>query len=205
MINKVRAWEAQILRLTFTPRMRPYPTCVAYKIKTSRFVRNSWRKMAVPLLTEKIASKIWTTVTWAVYDGDVSIMLALRSIFGEENDHFWEEKPLLVEYGVGPLQRSKVEAQSWVPQQRSTVGHTDGEMDWRGKRLDKAYGTTKPRKEDIIRSLLESMKQARDLPPLELGIPEAGKWPTLEIKGNCKTIVDWVDGHAKMKTRVSTV
>ena len=34
---------------------------------------------------------------------------------------------------------------------------------------------------------------------------EAGKWPTLEIKGDCKTIVDWVHGHAKVKTRISTV
>ena len=55
----------------------------------------------------------------------------------------------------------------------------------------------KPRKEDVIRSLLESMKQEvgektepsgtrptkkpRDLPFLELGIPEAGQWLTLEI------------------------
>ena len=31
-------------------------------------------KMGLPLLTEKIASKIWTTMTWAVYDGDVPIM-----------------------------------------------------------------------------------------------------------------------------------
>ena len=79
----------------------------------------------------------------------------------------------------------------------------------------------RPRRQDIIRSLLESMKQAvekkpepngarptkkpRDLPPLELGIPEAGQWPTLEIKGDCKTFVDWVNGHAKMKTRASIV
>ena len=48
-------------------------------------------------------------------------------------------------------------------------------------------------------------KQPRDLPPLELGIPVAGKLPTLEIKGDCKTIVDWVNGHAKMKAKVSTV
>ena len=28
---------------------------------------------------------------------------------------------------------------------------------------------------------------------------------TLEIKGDCKTIVEWINGHAKMKTRESTV
>ena len=80
-----------------------------------------------------------------------------------------------------------------------------------------------PRREDVIRSLLESTKQAvekkaelngtrptrkpRDLPPLELelGIPVAGKRPTLEIKGDCKTIVDWINGHATLKTRERTV
>ena len=98
---------------------------------------------------------------------------------------------------------------------------TDGEVGRRGEGPDQAYDAKKPREEDVIRSLLESMKQAvakkkepngtlpteqpRDLPPLELRIPVAGKLPTLEIKGDCKTIVDWVNGHAKMKTRVSTV
>ena len=97
-------------------------------------------------------------MTWAVYDGDVPIMLALRSILGVENDRL-VEKPSLVVNGVGPLPRTEVEAQSWVSQQSSTVGHTDGEMGWRGKRLDKAHGN-KHRREDVVRSLLESMKQA---------------------------------------------
>ena len=34
------------------------------------------------LLTEKIASKVWTTMTWAVYEVDVPTLRALRSIFG---------------------------------------------------------------------------------------------------------------------------
>ena len=80
MINKARAWEGQILRLSIRPRMRPDETWVGYKTRTSRFMRVSWRKMGLPLLAEKNASKIWTTMTWAVYDGDVPIMMALRSI-----------------------------------------------------------------------------------------------------------------------------
>ena len=36
-------------------------------------------------------------------------------------------------------------------------------------------------------------------------MPEAELWPTLEIKLDCGTVVDWVNGHAKMKTRGSTV
>ena len=64
MINKARAWEGQILRLIFRPRTRPDETWVGCKIRTSRFLRNSCRKMGLPLLAEKIASKIWTTMTW---------------------------------------------------------------------------------------------------------------------------------------------
>ena len=45
----------------------------------------------------------------------------------------------------------------------------------------------------------------RDLPPLELEIPVAGKLLNLEIKENCKTFVDWVNGHSKTKTRIGTV
>ena len=78
MINKVRAWESQILRLTF----RRDETWVGCKIRTSRFMSLCWRKMGLPLLTEKIADKIWTTMTWDVYDGDVPVMLALRSLLG---------------------------------------------------------------------------------------------------------------------------
>ena len=73
----------------------------------------------------------------------------------------------------------------------------------------------------MVLSLLQSMKKAvgkktepngtrptkkpRDLPPLELDLPEAGQRPTLEIRGDCKTIVDWIDGHAQLKTRECTV
>ena len=72
-----------------------------------------------------------------------------------------------------------------------------------------------------FRNLLESMKQPvgmkkeskgliptkkpRDLPPLDLGTPLPGENPTLEIKRNNRTIVDWMNGHAKMKTRIGAV
>ena len=94
---------------------------------------------------------------------------------------------------------------------------------WAGEGKDwiKLMTELKPREEDVIRSLLESMKQAvgqkkepngslptkqpSDLPLLKLKIPVAGKLPTLEIKGDSKTIVDWVTSCAKLKARVSTV
>ena len=49
------------------------------------------------------------------------------------------------------------------------------------------------------------MKKPSDLPALVLDIPGAGQRPTLEIRGDCKTIVDWINGHAKLKTRECTV
>ena len=45
-----------------------------------------------------------------------------------------------------------------------------------------------------------SDKKPMDLLLLGLGIPVPGVGPTLEIKRNNKTIADWVNGHAKMKT-----
>ena len=71
------------------------------------------------------------------------------------------------------------------------------------------------RSEDVIRHLLQSTKQPVDkkkeskgpvpTKKLDLGILVVGERPTLEIKGDNKTIVDWVNDHAKMKTRVRTV
>ena len=48
-------------------------------------------------------------------------------------------------------------------------------------------------------------KKQREVPPLELEIPAEGKKLIPEIQGDCKTSVDWVNGHAKFKTRESTV
>ena len=76
---------------------------------------------------------------------------------------------------------------------------------------------TQPRREDIIRSMKQPVdkkkesegsvptKKPRDLPPLDLGIPAVGERPTLEIKGDNKTIEDWMNRHAKMKSRSGTV
>ena len=124
------------------------------------------------------------------------------------------EKSVLLGYDVGPLQCPEMEAQSWVPQQR---GRWAGEVkDWI-QLMTQAH----PRKEDDIRNLLESMKQPvdkrkeskgsvptkkpRDLPPLDLGTPVPGESLTLEIKGDNKTIAGWMNGHAKMKTRIGSL
>ena len=144
--------------------------------------------------------------TWAVYDGDVSILLVLRSILEWRTT----ERSLVV-YGVGPFHRSKVEAQSWFPEQeysgRDGPGRENiGSSSWHHKEL---------RREDVIRSLLKSMwktkkesngarptKKPRDLLPLNTNyrkLSSGRPW----IRGDCKTTVDWVNGHAKIRARRS--
>ena len=49
------------------------------------------------------------------------------------------------------------------------------------------------------------IKKPRGLPPYVLSIPQAGQRPSLEITGDCKTMVDWINGRAKLKTRECTV
>ena len=48
-------------------------------------------------------------------------------------------------------------------------------------------------------------KKPRDLPPLDLETQVPGEQLTLEIKGDNTTIVNWINGHTKMKTRTGTV
>ena len=78
-----------------------------------------------------------------------------------------------------------------------------------------------PRKEDVTFSLLASMRQAtekrtekggsalrkkpRDLAPLAIETPAEDKKLILEIRGDSKTIVDWVNVHAKLITKESTI
>ena len=86
--------------------------------KNSPNVPNKLGEDGLLSLTEKIAGNFWTTVTWAVCDGDVPIMLAWcgKQLRGGETERRGD--------GVGPWQRSTVEARDWVPQQRSAVGHS---------------------------------------------------------------------------------
>ena len=48
-------------------------------------------------------------------------------------------------------------------------------------------------------------KKPRDLEPLALEMPPEDKKPMPEFRGDSKTIVDWVNGHAKLKTKESTI
>ena len=91
-LNKVRAWEAKILRLTFRARMIPSESLVNYTIRTAKSLRIKWKRMDLPLLNEKIVDKIWTTMNWAIHDGDVPIMKVLRSILGRRTTTWWRNR-----------------------------------------------------------------------------------------------------------------
>ena len=167
MINKVRAWEAKILRFTFRPRMKPDETWVGFWEVAAQTLRTSLRKMGLLLLTEKFASKIWTAVIWAVYDGDVPMFY-----FGVENNRL-VEMPSLLEYGGGTPTTYKLEAQNRF---HNTGVQCDPQMArWAGEENDriKLRAQRKPRKEDVIYSLLESMNQA-----VEKGAEPNGTMPT---------------------------
>ena len=48
-------------------------------------------------------------------------------------------------------------------------------------------------------------KKLGDLTPLVLAVPTEDEKLTLEIRGDSKTIVGWVNSHAKLKTKESTI
>ena len=52
-------------------------------------MRVKWEKMKVPTMDEKNAWKVWTTMAWATYDGDVPVMIALRSILRWRTTTWW--------------------------------------------------------------------------------------------------------------------
>ena len=159
-------------------------------------------------------------MTWAVYDGDVPIMLALRSILEWRTTAWWRSRS---SWG---MTWDPYNVQRW----KHKVGfHNRGiQWDtpmarWAGEVKDwiQLMTQTQPRKDDVIRNLLESMKQPvdrkkeskgsvptkkpRDLLPLDLGTRVPGESTTLEIKGDNKTIVDWMNGLVMTKTRIGTV
>ena len=57
--------------------------------------------MGLPLLTEKLRGKFWTTMTWAVYDGDVPNYAGSSFHFGVgERSLGGETSPLVVWRGT---------------------------------------------------------------------------------------------------------
>ena len=158
-LSKARAWEAQILRLTFRACMFPHEGCVNYRIRTARSLRIKWKKMGLPLLTEKIVDNIWMTTNWAIYDGDVPTMKALRSILVWRTTAWWRSRS---SWGMATDPTN-------VTRWRHLFGFHNRGTQWdtpmaklAGEENDwvQLMARGPPRKEDVTISLLASMRQA---------------------------------------------
>ena len=87
---------------------------VAYKARTARMLPIKWKKMALSSLAELCAEKVWKTMAWAVYKGEVPILKALRSVIGWRTDGV-VEKQECERHEVGPAERYMLEAQVGFP------------------------------------------------------------------------------------------
>ena len=59
-------------------------------------------------------------------------------------------------------------------------------------------------KEAVIVALMTMMissKEARDLDPMVLELPTNAEGIEVEIRSDSKTVLDWINGHAKQKKR----
>ena len=65
---------------------------VNYRIRTAESLRIKWKKMGLQLLTKKIVDNIWMTTNWAIYDGDVPILKALRSVLEWGTTTWWRNR-----------------------------------------------------------------------------------------------------------------
>ena len=88
----VHRWETKILRLTFRPKMQPGEEWVTYKVRTARMMRLKWKKMGLSSLAELCAEKVWKTMAWAVYKGEVPVLKALRSVIGWRTTALWKKQ-----------------------------------------------------------------------------------------------------------------
>ena len=215
----MRAWEAKNLRLTFRARMHIGENWVGYRKRTAHSLRTKWKKMGLPLLVEKIVVKIWMTINWAFYGGEVPFMTALRSILGWRTPTWWRNK------SAWDIATDGTNVTRWKHKfgfhnrgvQRDTPMVKFG---GRREKLDTAYGTwTTPhgrrdgpstRDDETCREKKNSTRRCDDEEakrPGTTGTREARRRHKLilEIRGDSKTMVDWVNGHAKLKMKESTI
>ena len=159
-----------------------------------------------PVADRKSVDKKFVTMNWAVYDGDVPIMRALRSILGwrntarwrnrsawrmatdPNNEQRWKHKFGFHNRGVQGYPDVEVgrQGKDWI--QRTAQG-PQGRRDVRSTRDDETSGGKRTEKGGIALT-----KKPRDLAPLVLEVPTEDKKLILEIRGDSKTIVDWVNG-----------
>ena len=62
---------------------------VAYKAHTARMLRIRWKKMDLFSLEELCAETVWKTIAWAVNEGEVPVLKALRYVIGWRTTAWW--------------------------------------------------------------------------------------------------------------------
>ena len=77
---KEEKWENKILRMTSRPKMKEGEGWVVFRKRTSREMEAKRRMITLPTMAETNAKKVWKTMTWAIYEGDVPVLKAPRSI-----------------------------------------------------------------------------------------------------------------------------
>ena len=70
-----------LLRLTFRPKIQLGEEWGSHKARPARMLRIKWRKIRLSSLAELCAEKVWRTMAWAVCEGEVPVLNALRSVF----------------------------------------------------------------------------------------------------------------------------
>ena len=159
MIHKVRAWGSEDTTSQLQASHEAGRNMGGLQNKNSNFFTKKFQEDGSTAADRKIADKIWTTMTWAVYEGDVSIMLALRAVLGWRTTAWWRSR---ASWGM-----------AWDPFYMQRWKHKVGFHN-RGVQLDtpvarwageengwiKLMAQRKPRKTIVIRSLFESLKEA---------------------------------------------
>ena len=70
-VVKDKRWESKTLRLTLRPRMKAGERLGELQEENDEVDGARWRKMKLPTTASKNAEKIWKTMAWTNYDGDV--------------------------------------------------------------------------------------------------------------------------------------
>ena len=90
--------------------------------------------MGLPTLVGKVVDKIWSTMNWAVYDGEVPVIRTFRSSPGWRTTSWWRSR------SAWSMKKNSTNVTIWkhkirIPQQRSAVGYSDVEVGGRREGL----------------------------------------------------------------------
>ena len=149
----------------------------------------------------KIVDKIGTTMTWAINDGDVPVMSAFRSVLGWRTTAWWRSR------SAGSVNNDPANVTRWKHKfgfhNRGVQWDSRAKMGGRRGGSDTVYDTKPAPQEDVMISLLKMMR----LPTKKKKQKGGGthKKLMLGIRSDSKTVVDWVNGHAQLKTPESTI